>query len=236
MNPYLNPLLPLYTETLNLRSLRIVTYATEEPISLATAQQHLRLDLYEDNGSPASHPDDELIQTVYIPAAREYCESLSGRAFALQEYEYASSSFPNCYSSANPYYGIRLPLGPVRQITSITYLTDAGEQTLDPESYYAPFGEDMIYPNPMTGGWPSGLVQAPNAAKIRFTAGYGLLTGSPTDDLQMPARYKNAILLMLHHFYENRSGTEIPSQVPTAIEFGVKALLLPSMLRTGFGT
>jgi len=237
MNPYLYSLLPMYAETLNLRSLRIVTYATEEPITLVTAQQHLRLDLYEGNGSPASHPDDELIQSVYIPAAREYCESLSGRAFALQEYEYAMRFFPTCYQSNNPWYGIRLPVGPVRQITSITYTTANGEQSVDPSGYCAPFGEDTIYPNPMGGGWPSdALSEVPNAVKIKFTAGYGPLPGSPTDDLQLPARYKNAMLLMLHHFYENRSGTEIPSQVPTAIEFGVKALLLPSMLRIGFGT
>lgn len=236
MTPYIYPLLPSYVEALNLKSLRVVTYATEEPIDLITAQQHLRLDLYEGSGSPPSHPDDSLIQGIYIPAAREYCESLSGRAFAVQEYEYAMRFFPNCYQSSNPYYGIRMPLGPVRSITSITYTTSTGDTVMDPADYCAPFGEDMIYPNPLSGGWPSNLSQVPNAVKIKFKAGYGLLAGSPTDDWPLPAKYKNAMLLMLHHFYENRSGTEIPSQVPTAIEFGVKALLMPSALRIGFGT
>jgi len=235
MTPYTYPLMPFYNEALNVKSLRIVTYTATEPISLSLAQQHLRLDLYEDNGSPASHPDDYLIQNVYIPAAREYCESLSGRCLALQDYEFSMRNFPMCFERNNPYYGIRLPVGPVRYVSGITYTDPDGTvQTVDPTTYYAPFGEDMIFPNPLTGGWPSNVIGGPAAVKINFTAGYGTIAGSPlNDELPLPAKYLNAMLLMLHHFYENRSGTEIPSQVPTAIEFGVKALLLPSALRMG---
>lgn len=234
MNPYVYPLLPLYWEALNEKSLRLLTPAASEPISLTLAQQHLRLDLYADNGSPMSHPDDQLITDIYIPTAREYCESLSGWALALQEFEYSLRFFPG-YDCGNPQFALRLPVGPLRQIVSITYEDGNGIQTLDPASYLPMWSTNTLYPAAGTN-WPSGLIQSPNAAKVRFWAGYGLLDGSPTDNLPLPAKYKNAILLMLHHFYENRSGTEIPSQVPTAIEFGVKALLMPNALRNGFGT
>lgn len=234
MNPYANSLLPLYWETLNQKSLRIVTPATKEPVSLTLAQQHLRLDLYEGNGSPASHPDDGLITNVYIPSARQFCESLSGWSLALQEFEYSMRYFP-AYDCGNPQFGLRLPVGPLRAITSITYEDDVGVQTLDPATYIPMWSTNTLYPVAGTN-WPTGLVQSPQAATVRFWAGYGELLGSPTDNLPLPGKYLNAILLMLHHFYENRSGTEIPSQVPTAIEFGVKALLMPGALRNGFGT
>lgn len=226
---------PWTREGLHLRNLYVVTPPTaeQEPISLDIARQHLRLDLY---GSPLSHPDDELLQTLYIPGAREYCESLSGRAFALQEYELGQSQFPWLYGCRDGFNGISFSIGPVRRITSITYRdNDSIFQPLDPANYVIDSfgGQTIVYPTPGVS-WPSANTVAPNAVRIRFLAGYGELPGSPTDNIPLPIKYKNAILLMLSHLYENRSATETQTQVPQAIEFGIKALLLPSALRNGF--
>lgn len=225
------PVLPWYREALLRQSLHVVSYASEEPISLSDAQQHLRLDLY---GSPLGHPDDELLQQIYIPAAREYCETYSGRALAFQEYELRLRSFPVPEDGTRDDY-IRIPITPVRSVNSVTYTdSDGVDQTLDQDVGYIfdqYVDEPRLYPV-VSSVWPAVLDRA-GSIRIRFTAGYDLTSASPYE-LPLPARYRHAMLLMLSHFYENRSQTEIGAAIPHAIEFGVQALLSPDALRRGF--
>lgn len=227
-----------YREALLRHSVRPLGSAAE-PITLDTARNHLRLDLY---GSPLSHPDDGLIQSVYLPAARQHCEVLSGRALAYQEYELTLRCFPvrgysdypvALYSSQYDY--IRFPIGPARSINSVIY---ADANNLDVDLSGSPTGymfdsytdEGRLFPAPGSG-WPA-TYDRPNAVRIRFNAGYDADGASPFE-LGMPATYTAAILLLLTHFYENRSNTETLSQLPREIEMGVKALLYPERFRRG---
>lgn len=233
------PIAPWYREALLRHSIRPIGSAVE-PITLATARDHLRLDLY---GSPLSHPDDSLIESVYLPAARQHCEVLSGRALAYQEYELTLRCFPSRAMLALPlgmqpssqYEYIRFPIGPVRTINSFLY---ADADNLDVDLDGSPTGyvfdaytdEGRLYPPPGSS-WPTAY-DRPAAVRIRFNAGYDLDGASPFD-LGMPASYRAAILLLLTHFYENRSNTEQLSRLPREIEMGVKALLYPDRLRHG---
>ena len=60
---------------------------TTEPVTLAEAQLHLRLDLF---GSPPSHPDDTLVETL-ITAARENAEQYTGVTISQATYQVKSA-------------------------------------------------------------------------------------------------------------------------------------------------
>ena len=51
-----------------------------EPVTLAEARAHLRLDTF---GSPPAHPEDDLI-SLYISAARQFCEDYLGHSIAYR--------------------------------------------------------------------------------------------------------------------------------------------------------
>src|SRR5512139_1711154 len=104
---------------------RILSKSTLEPVTLAFARQHLKL---VPEGSPATHPDDELVE-AYIVAAREYVEGYTGLTLTASTLEQRLDAFPSSV--------IFLAGAPVRGIVSVTYLDTAGaEQTLD-ASYYS---------------------------------------------------------------------------------------------------
>ena len=219
-----------YSDSLARQSLRVVAYATEEQISLEQAQQHLRLDLY---GSPPSHPDDALIQGVYLPAARAYCEVISGRAFVPQTYELGLGAFPRCFVAYSR-SGIAFPIGPVTSVLSIAYVDMAGvEQTMAGSDYTVDVYTEPGYCYPIANAyWPDTL-DVPNAVRVRFQAGYDLPSASPQDN-PFPPQYRAAVLLMLAHYYENRSQVETMPNPPKELELGVKSLLSPDALRKGF--
>ena len=50
-----------------------------EPVTLAEARAHLRLDTF---GSPPAHPEDDLI-SLYISAARQFCEDMDCAGFDI---------------------------------------------------------------------------------------------------------------------------------------------------------
>jgi len=151
---------------------------TSEPVSLAEAQLHLRLDTF---GSPASHPDDALVQTL-ISASRESAEN------------YINSTIAECgytLKAKAEDLEISLQTYPVTAIASVTYEDDAGDvQTVISTDYYVD-----------NYARPSRLVFKETApayeVTVSFTAGYN-------NEFVCPASIKAAILLMLGNWYENR--------------------------------
>jgi len=220
---------PWYGAFLAQRSLRVVTQPTGEQITLDQARTHLRLDTY---GSPLAHPDDDIIETVYIPAAREMCEMLSGRAMAPTVYELGLGAFPaGC--ARYPFGGIDLRIGPVSAITAVEY-TDAAGATValvEGTDYQTDRWTEpgYVYPEYNTS-WPTARA-ASNAVRVRFMSGYELPAASP-QDVPLPNMYRMAMLLLLGHFYENREETS--AVVLSTIPMGVRALLDPDSLRIGF--
>lgn len=187
------------------RGLKVVVHPSEEPIDMETARAHLRI---EADGSPLSHPDDALIQNVYLPAAREACENYAGRAFAPQTLELSLSAVP---------YGCRieLPMAPLLGVDSFTYLDTGGaSQTFtgfDADTYAEPGAIELA----LNSMWPSTGYLA-NAVIVRYQVGYAL-PGSSPDQPSLPALAKQAILLTLTYFYSGSACEDIPP--------GAKALL-----------
>lgn len=154
-----------------------------EPVSLAEAQLHLRLDT---EGSPPSHPDDTLVQTL-ISASRENAEQYTGVTIAQASYKIESFVDKD---------HIKLQTFPVTSIESVSYVDEDGlTETVDASLYEI----NNFYR-------PSRLYLKGTAFRVeltvRFTAGY--TDGQSPNTFPTPAGVKAAILLMLGNLYENR--------------------------------
>lgn len=101
-----------------MRSLRVLTAATVEPVTLEEAKLHLRVD---------GDDDDTLIEAL-IAASRDYCERFTGLALSEQTLEFTVDASDEVF----------LPLAPVTSITSVTSLVDNVETVLvDATDYWA---------------------------------------------------------------------------------------------------
>jgi uncharacterized phiE125 gp8 family phage protein len=158
-------------------SLDITVQPTTEPIDLATALRHLKVD--GDDGA-----EDDYIQTLIV-AVREYCEELQGRAYITRTYELYEKAASE----------ITLSMAPLQAVTAV-----------------AAYDEDNVllealtlvtdYRLVTTGAVAVVIIEnMPSSAeyiKITYTAGYG----SAADDV--PKRTRQAMLLLLGHWYQQR--------------------------------
>ncbi len=215
---------------------------TVEPVTLAQAKNHLRVDITDD--------DDYIAELV--SGAREACEVFCGRSFAIKSYMqtldafpyytdtvFSQNALPPSYSSLPTYsctawnYSqmIKLYMPPAIAVQGIDY-TDAegSNQTLVQ-------GTDFLLDNisepsrifPMPGlTWPP-VLYVPNGVRIRFTAGFGSTDTNPApidgDVAQgagsqpMPCRVMIAMKQLIGGWYENREAAtatsmkEIPQHV-----------------------
>lgn len=183
-------------------SLIIVTPPTEEPVTLEEAKTQCRVDIDD---------DDDLIASLIV-AARQWCEKHDWRAYITQTIDYRCNQWP-----ADDYF--ELPRPPLQAVNSVKYYdVDNAEYTLDPALY------DVDYYNTPGGfylhynqNWPATQLRLRNAIKVNYTAGYGAAE-------DVPETIKQAMLLLIGHWYENRENSTVGA-VNRSIEFGVTALL-----------
>lgn len=189
-------------------ALRLITAPTVEPISLAEAKAHLRVDT----------TDDDALIPIYIGAARVDCEEWAGRAFVTQTWELVLDKFP--------VDEILLPRPPLQSVTSIKYDDAAGvEQTLATTEYTVDTASQPGWVVPVTGGWPIATFEGINSVRIRYVAGY-IMTNSPADLTEnIPASIKAAILLHLGRLYDSREDVIVGTTV-TQLPIGTAEYLL----------
>jgi uncharacterized phiE125 gp8 family phage protein len=186
---------------------KIITPVSTEPVTLLDALTHIRV-------SPDELDEQSLVSSL-ITAAREYCEGVTRRALATQTIEAYPARFP-------PGCEIELPRPPLQSVTSVKYTDSAGtETTLTADTDYivdtdGPIGRIVL---PYGKSWPAVTLYTVNPIKIRYVAGYTTI----------PAMYRQAILLLVGHWYENR---EVVGQVTGKMEIAVDALL--SMDKAGW--
>ena len=212
--------------------LRRIIAPTVEPITVATAKAHCRVDLSN---------DDDLFG-LYISAAREYAEKRLNRALISQTWQLSLDTFPwggyragpgtrNAYKFSNDYWSagmsILLPRPPLIQVTSITYLDQTGtRQTLDPTQYIVDPASEPARIVPFVGTyWPYLQAYQPSGVQVTYTAGYGAGPSSVPADIQL------ALLMLVGHYYENREATSQGLPV-TNIPLAVDALLDAHALTT----
>jgi uncharacterized phiE125 gp8 family phage protein len=181
---------------------RLVTPPTAEPVTLAEAKAQCRVD-----GS-----DSDTYIEMLITAAREWCELHDWRAYMPQTWELILDAWPSRGA-------IEIPKPPLQSVASIKYTNRSGvEATLDSGVYLVDtYSEPGWVVLKNDKAWPMVTLREINGVVVRFTGGYA----SAAD---VPARIKQAILLLVGHWYENRENSVVGA-VNRPIEMGVKALL-----------
>lgn len=184
------------------RRIKITTAPTSEPVSVAEAKLHCRVD----------HSTEDDLFTRLIETARIQCEDISGRAFITRTL--------TAYLDYWPDYIFELPYPPLATIESIKYYDDAGgaAATFASSNYQVDTtSEPGRVVLKSTANWPSTTLRDINGVEIIYTAGYGVAA-------DVPDRYKQAMLLLIGHLYENRESVVVQQgvslvQVPQAVEY-----------------
>lgn len=180
---------------------RTVAPATT-PVSLTEVKAHCRVD---DN-----HSDGVL--TALLNAAVDHLDGwhgILGRALVTQTWRQDFDGFERC---------MRLPLGPVASITSVTSRNAAGQlATVSSEDYslkadavgsYVRFKDDYSFPTDLN---------ETSAVSVTYDAGVAAA--------DVPASIKAAIFLLVSHWNENREAVTAGSM--SELPLGVKALISP---------
>lgn len=212
--------------------IKIISTVPGPVIALETLRSQCEIVAIEANtdvASGESHPDDALI-LGYLDAAVEYAEDYTGLTLAQRVYEMALDQLPY----GNPWHaaGIYLLRPPLVGVDSFVY-AEGSDGELDEGDHY--LVDDYRSPAMLrpVGAWPT-MIASTNAVRIRYRAGYlnGVNDDSDFTGAQpMPQAIRQALLLLVAHFYENRSDTV--EKALTTIPTGVLALLGFKRVRLG---
>ena len=182
----------------------VTTAPTTEPVTLAEAKLHLRVE--------ADVTADDTLITSLIQAAREHVEAACQRALMPQVWTERRTAFPTAPCSRTvpgvPYGYLRAPTlaqqtiqlagGKVRAVDLVKYVDATGTlQTLDPSLYVTELTTEPAQVVPAYGtSWPS-TQQMPGAVQVQYQVGYA-------DADSVPAALKAAVLLVLSDLFSNR--------------------------------
>lgn len=175
-----------------------VTGPASTPVSVSEAKLHCRVDGSDDDTLIA-----DLIETAV--AFTSGPDGVTGLALITQTWD-SSIDSPNRYSQFD------FPLVPVQSVNSISYYdADNTLQAANVADFELFRSGDRAWLEPKPGkSWPQ-VYARPNAITVRFVAGYGEADA-------VPANIKQAILLLVCHWYQNReavgaNGLEVPMSV-----------------------
>lgn len=176
--------------------LQLITPPAQEPVSLAEAKLHLRVDF----------PDDDSLIVAIIAAARQHAEMLTRRQLVTARWKLVLDRFPGAgwseVPTGEPFFlpgnAILLPKSPLQAVLAIDYL-DGGNvlQTLPETDYVVDAACEPARITPVAGAiWPGTLAQIA-AVSVLFDAGYG-------DASAVPEGIKAWIKLRVGSLYEHR--------------------------------
>jgi uncharacterized phiE125 gp8 family phage protein len=206
--------------------LTITSQPAIEPISLTTALQHLKLGAVGDDTA-----EDAYVEGL-IMAVREYCETLQGRAYITRTYELLVPC--GCTQPHRGAATVELPMAPLQEISAMVALDEDNVETAIPPRITVVDEVTTIDENGYTVDTtgPVAKVAIPDMPadaaqlKITYTAGYG---DTATD---VPTRIRQAMLLLLGHWYQNRQ-TVITGTIVTSVPQAFEALINMDRLNWG---
>ena len=181
------------------RSLVRITSPAVEPVSLAFAKQHCRVD---------TEADDLYVQSL-VAVARQYVEDILDITICSTVWEVKYDLFP-VWAIVLP----RLPM--LDRAVTVTYRS--GDGTYSSLSSTTDFQVDAsvlpgrIYPQ-WARSWPATRGDE-NSVTVRYSAGYG------DDGQSAPPIVKHLILLLVAHWFDTRQPavTGAPQSVPQTFE------------------
>lgn len=164
-----------------------VTDATTEPVDLARAKRHLREDL-------ADAYNDQDIEAL-IKVARHAAEARLQRTLITTTWRHTRDAFPGAAAGEC----IRLPMGRVIAVTSITYVDEnSTTQTMAADQYRVDTDSEPARITPAHGvSWPA-TQDVTGAVRVTYTAGYGATRAA------VPVPIVQWILLALTDLYQQR--------------------------------
>ena len=191
------------------RSITRATQPTLEPVTLAEAKQHLRVD---------SHDDDAYIAGL-IRASREWVEEYLDRTLVLTQWTVRFDRFPP--DSTEEVELPRPPMATAGTATaiSVTYTLEAGTTAAYSTSLFRVDRDSTPGAiKPLYGQtWPPHR-QDDNSIAVTYWAGYG------PNASDVPAAIRHAMLMLIGFWYENRS-TVLVGSISKPLEFAVESLL-----------
>lgn len=162
---------------------RRTTEPAAEPITLAEAKLHLRVD----------HADEDAYITGLITSARLMCEQRTGKTLISSGWTAYGDEFTDPLELPNP---------TVTAVASISYVDVNGTtQTLDASTYRVDMISAPARIKPVTE-WPE-TDDRMNAVTVVYTAGYANANA-------VPAPLKQWMLLAIGDMYENRTASDRP--------------------------
>ena len=174
-----------------------------EPVTLAAARLHLRVDTTD---------DDSLISSL-ITTSRLQVEAALGLGLIAQQWLLQADCWP-----LNGL--VELPLRPVQSVDEIRVRdADGNAETLDSITYAVYLNSDRPRIASSTGYWPIPGARL-NGIEIEFMVGFGTESSAVPDDV------RQALLLLIAHWYENRSLEPKDTALPP-IPNTVSSLLAP---------
>jgi uncharacterized phiE125 gp8 family phage protein len=187
-------------------ALKLKTAPALTPVTLAEAKAHLRF----------SETDDDTLITGLINAATSYLDGtagIMGRCLVSQVWE--------LYYDAFPAGDLQIPLGNLLAVGSVEYVDPITKlyvtwPALNNYETDLISKEGWVIP---VKAWPT-PAETSNAVRITFTAGFGPASAD------VPAAVRQAMLLMIGHWYENRETVAI-GQTVAELPMAATTLLAP---------
>jgi len=150
---------------------------------------------------------------LMIDAAIALLDGYTGtlrRALIEQTWQQDFGAFPAC--------ALRLPLGDLISVSSVTYYDNNNAQQTLATSVYAAFSDPQgpflkLKPDQ---SWPSTYTRD-DAVRVTWKAGYG----DAAEDV--PADIRHAMLMLVGHWYENREAV-IVGEIPAPLQLAFDAL------------
>ncbi len=181
--------------------LSVLTPPAFEPVTCDEAKTHLRV----------THTDDDAYIDGLIGAARGYCERFTRRTYPTTTLKLSLDRFPPGNKA------IVLPYPPLVSVTAVQYVDDSGTtHTLATSAYTVDAESEPGRVVPAYGTvWPSARGHV-NDVSVTYVAGKAAAS--------IPASVKQAMLLLIGHWYEHRESVVVGTSNST-LEMAVESLL-----------
>ncbi len=177
--------------------------------TVATGTCYFSVDIIKDYSTTV---EDDLLNSL-ITVAREYCEGFQRKAYFTQTWELWLDEFPD-----EDY--IELPRPPLASVTTIDYYNTSDiKATMSASDYYVDIENTPggVYLNDGES-WPSTTLRPRNGVCITYVAG-------ETSTSSIPQTVKQAMFLLIGHWYENREAVATSGAMPKELPMAVESLL-----------